>query len=59
VFLAVLISLAYALFFLTTDSGKNSKKMVTALKVRISLSVLLIIMLVIGYFTGLIQPNIH
>jgi len=59
VFLVVLISLGFALFFLTTDEEKNSKKMMTALTVRISLSVFLIILLVFGYFTGLIQPNIH
>jgi len=59
VFIVVLISLGYALFFLTTEQGKNSTKMVTALKIRIGLSLFLIVLLVFGYFTGLIQPRIH
>lgn len=59
VFITVLVSLGFALFFLTTEDDQDSRKMVTALKIRISLSVFLIILLVFGYFTGLIQPNIH
>lgn len=59
VFIIVLISLGFALFFLTTEDSKDSKKMVNALTVRISLSLFLIFLLVFGYFTGLIQPNIR
>lgn len=59
VFIVVLVSLGFALFFLTTDSEKNSTKMVTALKIRIGLSLFLIVLLVFGYFTGIIQPNIR
>lgn len=59
VFCIVLISLGFALFFLTTEEKKESKKMITALKIRITLSIFLIVLLVGGYFAGLIQPNIN
>jgi hypothetical protein len=57
VVLAVIIgSLATGLLHLIKDEGK-SKRMVRALTVRIALSVLLFIILIAGYFTGLIQPH--
>jgi hypothetical protein len=57
VVLAVIIgSLVSAFFHLVNDRG-NSKRMIRALTVRISLSVLLFLLLIIGYMTGLIEPH--
>ena len=53
---SILISLASGVFFLFNDTGKE-KRMVTSLTIRIVLSVLLIIVLIVGYFTGQIQPH--
>jgi predicted PurR-regulated permease PerM len=52
----IIASLAYGLFHMLRDKG-NSKRMVTALTVRITLSVLLFILLLVAYKTGLIQPH--
>jgi hypothetical protein len=52
----ILASLASGLFYLVRDK-KDSKRMVTALTVRVSLSVLLFILLFVAYLTGLIQPH--
>jgi len=49
-------SLFSGLFFLIRDKG-NSDRTVRALTVRISLSVLLFVLLMIGYATGLLQPH--
>ena len=49
-------SLFSGLFFLIRDKGA-SERTVRALTVRISLSVLLFILLMIGYATGLLQPH--
>jgi len=56
VLLAILFSLAAGMFFLVTDKGQ-SRRVVTSLTFRISLSVVLFVMLFIGYFTGLIKPH--
>jgi len=53
---AITASLAAGLFHLVKDRG-NSKRMVTALTVRITLSVLLFLLLLAAYFTGVIQPH--
>jgi hypothetical protein len=53
---AIVGSLASGFFHLVKDEGK-SKRMVRALTVRITLSVLLFILLIAAYFTGLIQPH--
>ncbi|MDX1698104.1 MAG: twin transmembrane helix small protein [Thiohalobacterales bacterium] len=49
-------SLFSGLFYLVKDKG-TSERTVRALTVRISLSVLLFILLMLGYATGLLQPH--
>jgi len=56
VLVAILISLASGLMFLFRDDG-NSTRTVKALTVRITLSVALFALLVIGYFAGYIKPH--
>ncbi len=56
-FLFIIIgSLFSGLFYLVKDKGA-SERTVKALTIRISLSVLLFILLMIGYATGLLQPH--
>jgi len=54
--LAVLASLASGMFFLVHDKGESNRT-VKSLTVRITLSIALFMMLIIGYFTDLIQPH--
>ena len=54
--LAIVGSLFSGLFFLMKDKGA-SERTVKALTVRVSLSVLLFILLMIGFATGLLQPH--
>lgn len=54
--LLILASLFSGVIFLFKDTGKD-KRMVTSLTIRVVLSVLLILVLVVGYFTGNIQPH--
>ncbi len=54
--LAVLVSLSSGMFFLVHDKGESDRT-VKSLTIRISLSVALFIMLIVGYFTGMIQPH--
>jgi hypothetical protein len=49
-------SLFSGLFFLIRDKGASDRT-VRALTVRISLSVLLFVLLMIGFATGLLQPH--
>jgi hypothetical protein len=49
-------SLFSGLYYLVTDKG-TSERTVRALTVRISLSVLLFILLMLGYATGVLQPH--
>jgi len=49
-------SLFSGLFYLVKDKG-TSERTVRALTVRISLSVLLFILLMPGYATGLLEPH--
>ena len=49
----VLVSLFSALYFMYRDKG-NSKRMVTALTFRIGLSVAIFLILIGGYYFGLI-----
>jgi hypothetical protein len=53
---AIITSLAFGLFNMLKVKGR-SKHMVSALTVRIALSVLLFILLLAAYMTGLIQPH--
>jgi hypothetical protein len=52
----VLISLGAGAFFLTKDDNKDTR-VLTALTVRISLSISLLVLLIAGYYLGLITPN--
>jgi hypothetical protein len=49
-------SLFSGLFYLVKDRG-TSERTVRALTVRISLSVLLFLLLLLGYATGVLQPH--
>jgi hypothetical protein len=52
----VLISLFSGLFFMYKDKG-NSRRVVNALTIRIGLSVLIIVIVIVGYFFGLLPPK--
>ena len=52
----IIVSLAFGLVHMLRDKG-NSKRMVNALTVRITLSILLFILLFAAYMSGLIQPH--
>lgn len=55
--IVILGSLFSALFFLAKDKN-GGERTVKALTIRIGLSILLFILLMIGYFTGIIgQPH--
>ncbi len=56
-FVAILASLGSALFFLVTDRGQ-SRRTVKALAVRIGLSLTLFLLLIAGYYFGLIPGKI-
>jgi len=54
--IAILASLGSGLFYLVTDKG-SSDRTVRALTVRIALSIVLFLLLMLGYLTGLLQPH--
>ena len=56
VLLAIVFSLGSGMFFMLKDKGR-SKRMVTSLTVRISLSVALFILLSVAWYFGLLQPH--
>ena len=56
ILLTIIGSLFSGLFFLIRDKGASDRT-VRALTLRISLSVLLFVLLMIGYATGLLQPH--
>ena len=56
-FVAILASLGSALFFLVTDRGRSNRT-VKALAVRVGLSLTLFILLMAGYYFGLIPGKI-
>lgn len=56
--LMIVFSLFSALFYLGKDKG-SGQRTVRALTVRISLSVLLFVLLIVGYHFGLIGSNTH
>ena len=56
ILLAILVSLGSGLWFLAKDD-QGSTRVLTALKIRVILSALLIGFLVLGYFQGWIIPN--
>lgn len=53
---AILISLFSGAIFLAKDDA-DSSRMVTSLTVRITLSILLVVVLIVGFMTGQIQPH--
>ena len=57
IFIAILASLGSALFFLVTDRGQ-SKRTVKALAIRVGLSLGLFLLLMAGYYFGLIPGKI-
>ena len=56
ILLAILASLGSALIYLIKDNG-GSTRTVKALTVRIGLSLFLFLMLMLGVYTGIIQPH--
>ena len=54
--LLILASLGSGLFFLIRDQGRNPRT-VKALTMRIALSVVLFVLLMLAYATGLIAPH--
>lgn len=54
--LCVLGALAYSFVFLVRDPS-NKKRTLTALKIRVALSVTLVLFLLLAYFMGWIQPH--
>lgn len=57
-FVAIVASLGSALFFLVTDRGQ-SKRTVKALAFRVGLSLTLFLLLMAGYYFGLIPGKIR
>jgi Protein of unknown function (DUF2909) len=53
----ILISLAKALFHLTSSKPEAGAKMVKALAWRIGLSVALFLLLIVAYYSGWIDPH--
>jgi hypothetical protein len=53
---AIVASLGSGLFHLVRDEGR-SKRMVNALTVRIALSVVLFVLLIVAWRSGLIAPH--
>lgn len=54
--LAIIVSLGFAMFFMLNDNGPK-KRTVNALIIRVGLSVSLIVILIVSYFMGWIQPH--
>lgn len=54
--LIIVASLGSSLFYLIKDRGQTNRTL-NALKVRIVLSVTLFLLILLGYFTGVITPN--
>jgi succinate dehydrogenase/fumarate reductase cytochrome b subunit len=56
-FLVVIVyNLGAGLFYMMTDKGQTDRTL-NALKRRIGLSVLLILLVILGILTGIIQPH--
>lgn len=56
--IAILVSLASALVFLLRDHGQGSRRMVKALALRVGLSIVLFILLAVGFYSGLITDKL-
>ncbi|MEP7245824.1 MAG: twin transmembrane helix small protein [Gammaproteobacteria bacterium] len=61
VFLGILASLGSALFHLSRGgverTSEDSRKMARALTIRVGLSIALFLLLMLAWYTGLIQPH--
>ena len=55
-FLAIVYNLGAGLYFMMTDKGESDRKL-KALTRRIALSVLLILLVILGIWTGIIRPH--
>jgi hypothetical protein len=55
-FLAIVLSLGSGLWFLAKDD-QGSKRVLTALKIRVALSAILILFLILAYFQGWLQTT--
>lgn len=55
-FLAVILSLFCSLFFLIRDQGQSHRS-VNSLFLRVTFSILIIIVLLYGFYTGEIKPH--
>ena len=54
----IVFSLGQGMYFLAKDDGDEDKtRVVRALTIRITLSLILFGLLILGYFTGLLQPH--
>jgi hypothetical protein len=54
----IVFSLAEGMYFLAKDDGDvNKTRVVKALTVRIVLSITLFVLLIIGHFTGILEPH--
>ena len=55
-FLAIVLSLGSGLWFLAKDD-QGSTRVLTALKIRVALSAILILFLIVAYFQGWLQTT--
>lgn len=55
-FFLILASLGSGLVYLIKDKGQT-KRTANALTLRIAISLIAFLLLILGYFTGLIQPH--
>lgn len=55
-FALIILSLVASVIFLAKDNGAKNR-MVSSLTTRVILSVTLILLLIVGYFTGQITPH--
>lgn len=54
----IVFSLAEGMYFLAKDDGAVDRtRVVKALTVRIALSLALFVLLIVGHFTGLLEPH--
>ncbi|WP_133512790.1 twin transmembrane helix small protein [Candidatus Thiosymbion oneisti] len=54
----IVFSLAQGMYYLAKDDGDEDKtRVVKALTVRIVLSLTLFLLLILGYFLGMLQPS--
>ena len=54
----IIFSLGQGMYFLTKDDGEADKtRVVKALTIRIVLSITLFGLLILGYFSGVLQPH--